>query len=861
MGKGANAYQTTKYTGISVQTSAQGVVIPYVAGQTRCGTNLIWYGDFVATPVKQGKGGKGGGKGSQLYTYTAAVVLALCEGPIQSVGQVWTDQTVTTLAKLGLTLFTGTSGQTPWAYLVSKHPTQALSYALTAYLANEAYALGEAPTLPNHNFELISKFVGTMPGTVDVNLGDVIPDYLNNVQYSLGPFNIDSTSLSFFKTYQQAQGLFFSPNLDQAEQISQTVDRWASLGNTWIFYCGDSIKFVPLGDAAITANGVTYTPDTTIQFDLTEDDFVQDGSAPPVQWERKDPADCPNRVKLQVKDRLNAYNAASVEWQDQGLVDQFGRVDNPVSDASKEICDLTVANTVAQLVGRQDAYIRNIANFKLGYELGSGLDPGDLCTVTSPKSGTPKPRTVRIVQSDEDSHGNWTIQAQQVVQGTGTATIGTPPSSDGGFVDTDVDPGDTNAPIIIEPTPSLVNTPQLWLAASGGANWGSAAVFVSFDNVDFTPIGFISAPAWQGTLRSSFPTGSSPDVINTLAVDLSTSAGVMNTGATHADANHLRTLCVVAPNVPGSFAIPTTGELVAYGSVVNGSGGSHNFDLTYVLRGAYGTAIQNHANGSFFSRFDISSINGAGNSVLSYHLPKDYIGATIYFKLASINKFGTVTQNISTLSAYSYTPVGRGFGSGGAGLPAQASTLSGTVDASSVSLSWTANISDDVVQMYQIWGAPGSGTIFGSTLLLWSGDALNVKISNLSSGSPYTFYLVAVNTVGSATPSSSYVATTTTIIPSGGYREVTVSSSPFTLSNTDNVVGINNTTGAALEIRMMPSPTPGQTVEIFDLTGNAAAHNITLKDNGGVGTIDKLVVNGQGSDEWRWTSTSVWRQA
>src|SRR5579862_4901998 len=91
---GTNSSTPTVYTGIQIQTSAQGVPVQIVWGKNRIAPNLIWYNNFQAhKQSNKGAGGKGGTKGSGNYTYTAAVMLALCEGPIRGIGAVWADQT------------------------------------------------------------------------------------------------------------------------------------------------------------------------------------------------------------------------------------------------------------------------------------------------------------------------------------------------------------------------------------------------------------------------------------------------------------------------------------------------------------------------------------------------------------------------------------------------------------------------------------------------------------------------------------------------------------------------------------------------------------------------------------------------
>src|SRR5579862_1796262 len=451
---GTNSSTPTVYTGIQLQTSAQGVPIQIVWGKNRIAPNLIWYNNFQAHKQSgKGAGGKGGTKGSGNYTYTAAVMLALCEGPMHGtapnygIEAIWADQTEyasgTGLSKLGLTAFPGTATQSVWSYLATNYPSQALAYACTAYVANSDYRLGSSAALPNHNFEIAGilaySFASNGAPGGDANPADIIDDFLTNPQYGLPGLPssvIDATSLAFYKTYCQAQGIFLSPVIggdNGQEQCSQILDRWASLSNTWIFWSGNVFKFVPLGDSAITNNGVTYTPNLTIQYNLTYDDFIatkvkqgsssgdgasKTGDGGPIQVTRADPADCPNHVKIEIKDRGNSYNAAPYEWQDQGLVDQFGQIDSQVTEAH-EICEQSIAAICCQLIGQRGAYIRNTYAFKLGYEFVL-LEPGDLVTLTDPHLGLNQ-FPVRIRSVDEDESGNLSVVAEEFPGTIGTA--------------------------------------------------------------------------------------------------------------------------------------------------------------------------------------------------------------------------------------------------------------------------------------------------------------------------------------------------------------------------------------------------------------------------------------------------------
>ena len=111
--------------------------IPVGWGTHRSRCNLVDYLDFKSTPQKAAAAGKGGVTTG--YNYSASIILAIEEGPIDHVTQVWVNgkqyaygsngsgvpdtQNTSALAQVGLTLGTGAIGQTPWSYLLSATPT------------------------------------------------------------------------------------------------------------------------------------------------------------------------------------------------------------------------------------------------------------------------------------------------------------------------------------------------------------------------------------------------------------------------------------------------------------------------------------------------------------------------------------------------------------------------------------------------------------------------------------------------------------------------------------------------------------------------------------------------------------------
>lgn len=261
------------YTGLELQTSVSTLPIPIVWGKTKLAANLVWYQNFQA--YAGGGGGKGGGgkggmfgggaSGAVAYTYSADLILALCEGPIGGIGIVWKDQSIYTLPYLGLILYNGSTPQTTWPYLSALYPGQALGYQGTAYVCAASYNLDDTAAISNHNFEVIGILAGTGANGIDADPAQVIYDFLTNAQYGAG-FNsagIDATTLfgsggdASLQTYCKAMGFAFSPALTGQEQGSSILTRWLQLLSCAAVWSGGELKFIPYGDTAIASGAQT----------------------------------------------------------------------------------------------------------------------------------------------------------------------------------------------------------------------------------------------------------------------------------------------------------------------------------------------------------------------------------------------------------------------------------------------------------------------------------------------------------------------------------------------------------------------------------------------------------------------------
>ncbi len=225
--------------------------------------------------------------------------------------------------------------------------------------------------------------------------------------------------------------------------------------------------------------------------------------------------------------------------------------------------------------------------------------------------------------------------------GIGTATLYPKQSSAGAALDPFVLPGDTNAPIIFEPPPGLTGgANEVWILATGGANWGGCQVWVSSDGNTYAFAGTAYRGGRQGVMTAALPAHPDPDTTDTLAVDLTESEGQLLSG-TMADADNLVTLCYC------------DGELIAFETATLTA--AYKYDLTYLRRGAYGTPVTAHASGGQFGRLGPND-----PAVFRYDYPASFIGQTIYVKLPAFNFFGQELQSLDAVSAYGYALAGAG---------------------------------------------------------------------------------------------------------------------------------------------------------------------------------------------------------
>jgi hypothetical protein len=681
--KAPQAQEQPAVGALNVSTSAYGLVRPLGWGRFRIPVNMLWYGDFTAT-AHQSSGGGGGGKGggggggggATTYTYSASFAEAVCEGPIVNIGKVWEAKNETTVAAMGGTVILGEDGQAPWTYLTTNHPSEAYSYSGLAYIGLPNYQLGESPNTPNLSVEVYT------PSEFSEDIVDALPSVVVDEFLERAAFPASKVGdLSTYGTYCQAQGIFISPALTEQQAANTTLQEWASTTNSEFVWSSGLLSLVPYGDTEITGNGVTFTPNLTPEYDLNDDDFVRDGDEEPVICTRPDLADAYNQFKVEYQDRSNAYNVAVATVEDQSHIDIYGLRAASVVKAH-HIKDAETAELIARLIMARSLYVRAQYEFKLTWKH-CRLDAMDLVTLTDSGLGLDR-ELVRITEIEEDEDGRLTVKAEEVPGAIAAPARYATQTTNPYAANFNADAGDANPPVIFEPPDVLATTGlEVWVAASGGPIWGGAEVWLSQDGGDtYARVGAITNPSRQGVLSGTLLSGDEIDSANTLSVNLSMSRGVLNS-ASEADARALNSLCYV------------DGELIAYTTATLTD--SYAYDLTGLVRGAYGTEIASHAIGTQFARLD--------GAVWKFpFLPTD-IGSTIYVKLLSFNVWGSATQSLADVEPIVYRITGSALASP---LPNVTGLSVGYVSGIS-QMSWVA-VSDFRTVDYEIRQGPTAST-------------------------------------------------------------------------------------------------------------------------------------------------------
>lgn len=615
--------RANKISEFTVNTAEYGAVVPEIIGTVRTAGNVIYYDDFTAHEHREThKAGKGG-RSKQVsitYTYTVAVILGLCEGPISGIGKVWIGKNVHNYPAddIQLTLFDGKENQQPWAYTQGKHPNKALPYPGLAYMAG-VIDLGDSGSMPSYNFEVKGRLLETGDG-IDVNPAD----YIRYVLDKIGKKDMQIIGLDNYRKYcKEADLLISSPPDEDAKAAREVVNEIAKLTNAYVFWSNDKLKIVPLADRPVGS----WAPDKTGITDLTADDFLPQSGGALVTYKRKDSSAIYNQFPVEFINRANGYEKESVSYEFTEDIKNYGVRAASVTNAHY-IYTKERAVKIAEQLARNNKYERTQYTFKLDWSL-CRLEVGDLVRLTDENSGIFEQVAV-INGITEGTDGCLTVTAISRAPGDYPAAKYNVHANDRPYIDYNKTAPDT-VPVIFQPPADLTaDGLELWIAAKGKADsWGGCTVYVSDDNTNYRTAGQIAGSARCGKLTqplSPMPNHPSGNQVMVTCNDQLLSG-------TPQDAERKNTLCWI------------DGECMSYINANLQSSGA--WLLSGLYRGQCNTAVRMHAKNTDFVRLD--------NSVFKVPFTKDDIGKEIYLKFCSYNIFGAGNQDLSEVKAYEYT--------------------------------------------------------------------------------------------------------------------------------------------------------------------------------------------------------------
>ena len=599
-----------------INTASYGEVVPEVLGTTRLSGNIIYYDDFTPhehkTTTRTGKGG--GSKHTEItYTYTVACAIGLCEGPIQGIGKVWRDKEIYDYPneKIELTAYKGDYGQTPWPYVLSKHPDKALPYSGLAYMAG-VVDLGERGSLPQYNFEIKGKLLETGDG-VDVNPAD----YIVHVLKSIGIDDVNIDGLEHYREYCKAADILISTPPDSKSTKAQTViNDIAEITNSLVFWSTDRLKIVPLADKPIG----TWTPYNQIQYNLNSDDLIPASDGQLVVYKRKDSSESYNQATVEFINRANSYEKETVAFEVVADVQKNG-----LKPASKKSAHYLYTKARAQYYAEQLAmkrlYAKNQYTFHLDWAF-CRLEPGDLVTLTDELCGLNN-QIVVITSVSEAADGQLEITAEGKPPGTYAPAKYNVHENERPFIDYNQAAPSVNDVAIFQ-TVGDVGGNQVFVGVNAPSGWGGCSVWVSDTGENYRRIGSITQQARMGRTKNAFNKSAN-------VCDVVLNQGVLKT-ATHIDAERANTLCWI------------NGEALSYEGVETHP--DNWYTLKGLVRGQYGTNAINHNANERFVRVD--------EALFRYPYRKEDINKTIYLKFTSLNLFGSNEQGLDEVQEYTY---------------------------------------------------------------------------------------------------------------------------------------------------------------------------------------------------------------
>lgn len=553
------------------------------------------------------------------------------------------------------------------------------------------------------------------PGTYSLTLQGVTPQSIVMLAFKatqpvtyprpLGDF-INKPSFDLVRAQCRANGLWGSLSMNSQSAASDWIKSLAQAANAAPVFLGSQLFLYPYSEVSTAGNGCRYTAPTASGPIAELSDLNGDFTSCPEE-DTSIRIGLPNVLQMQCIDRNTNYNQVTVQEPEAASIALYGeRKDDPV--VNNAIQDPSIARALLGIKVRRNQYGGDSWSFTATARW-SLLSPMDLITLTDTLQGifgVP----VRIRSWTENTKdGSFAGLAEPFVYGmcAPTALNVVSPTVNPNTINESA--GDVNPPVIFEPVPGLYPNQvgdQIWLViSSAAANYGGAQVFISTDGgSSYTPVpglgqtNIATGSAVTGETTADWPAAADPDSTNNLDLDLTESNGVLSSYPTTAE-NNFEYPCYVAAetiglqvngaqvangfplgvevaNTPvasiGTLEVNTTAvaesgaagfgyELMTYAvATLTGANlytlmatGSGNFLRRAVYDAPSAGMGVDHAEGSRFA-----FLSPAGTGILKMAMPTQYVGQTLWFKIASFNQFGGALQDLADVTAYSYTPTG-----------------------------------------------------------------------------------------------------------------------------------------------------------------------------------------------------------